>query len=68
MRKLMLCLAALVVMLGTAARAQDFAGDWQGTLKQGNVRVVVKIAKSDHGWSATMPTRRCSLWVRLRSR
>jgi uncharacterized protein (TIGR03435 family) len=54
MRKLMLCLAALVVMLGTAARAQDFAGDWQGTLKQGNVRVVVKIAKSDHGWSAIL--------------
>ena len=56
MKKLMLCLVALAGILGTAARAQEFAGDWQGTLKisGGQIRMVVKVAKTDKGWTAKL--------------
>jgi uncharacterized protein (TIGR03435 family) len=55
MKKLMLCIVALAAMFGTAARAQDIAGDWQGTLPAGKgVRLVARIAKADKGWTATL--------------
>jgi len=48
-------MVALAAMIGTGARAQDLSGNWQGTLKAGKgVRLVVKIAKLDKGWSATL--------------
>lgn len=57
MKKLMLCLVALATLFTTSAlRAQDMAGAWQGTIKAGSkdVRIVVKIAKADKGWTATL--------------
>ena len=38
-------------MTGLAARAQDFAGTWQGTMQAGKEqRIVVKISKANSGW------------------
>jgi uncharacterized protein (TIGR03435 family) len=55
MKGLMLCVVALVAMLGTGTQAQDITGNWQGTIKAGKgVRIVVKIAKLEKGWSATL--------------
>jgi uncharacterized protein (TIGR03435 family) len=57
MKKLMLCLVALAALVATPAlRAQDISGAWQGTIKAGgkDVRIVVKVAKLDKGWSATL--------------
>ena len=49
MKKWMLCVVVVAAMFGTAARAQDFVGDWQGTLEdhRWGTRMVVKVAKSD---------------------
>jgi len=57
MRIKTLWLCALATLLGTTLRAQDIAGDWQGTLKDGaqELRIVLQIAKRDNGgWKATM--------------
>jgi hypothetical protein len=55
MIKRMLCLGAFAVF-GIALRAQDIGGDWQGTLKAGpaNLRLIMKIAKTDVGWNASL--------------
>src|ERR1700691_438382 len=48
---------ALAILSGTALHAQDFAGDWQGTLKIGaqELRVIVKVDKNDNGgWTAAL--------------
>ncbi len=47
--------AALVVFWGGALRAQDMAGNWQGTLEapNGPLRIVLKVSKAENGgWSA----------------
>ena len=57
MKKLMVWVLALAGMCGTAAQAQDVAGNWQGTLSlgSGRLRMVVKVAKSDKdGWTAML--------------
>jgi uncharacterized protein (TIGR03435 family) len=58
MKKLMLCMVALAATCGTTAKAQDFAGAWQGTIKPsggGDLRLVVKVSKGDKGgWSAKL--------------
>ena len=60
MKRKLPCVFALTALVGTALYAQDsaiaIAGDWQGTLKtprQGDLRIVVRIAKGDGGdWNA----------------
>jgi hypothetical protein len=50
---------AVAMLLRCVLSAQDFAGDWQGTLKFGknDERVVISIAKSANGgWAATEVT------------
>jgi uncharacterized protein (TIGR03435 family) len=48
MKKMMLWVMAAVAMLGVGVRAQDIAGDWQGTIHAGNdLRIVIKITKDD---------------------
>lgn len=57
MGKKMLRLGAIAMLLGSTLHAQDFTGDWQGTLKVGSqeLRLVVEIARGDAGgWKATM--------------
>jgi len=65
MKKMMLSLVALAALVATPAlRAQtaappapgDLSGAWQGTIKAGgkDVRIVVKVAKLDKSWSATL--------------
>ncbi|MDP9051098.1 MAG: TIGR03435 family protein [Acidobacteriota bacterium] len=57
MKKLMMLVAAIVLMFGTtAARAQDITGDWQGTLKVGKgLRIIMHLYKGDKdGLSVTM--------------
>jgi uncharacterized protein (TIGR03435 family) len=57
MKKMLLGLVALVALVATPTLlAQDFTGNWQGTIKAGgkDVRIVVKVAKLDKGWSATL--------------
>jgi uncharacterized protein (TIGR03435 family) len=56
MKKLLLCVVALVAMLGMSARAQDLAGNWQGTLKAGkDLRVILNVYKGDKdAWGAKM--------------
>jgi non-heme chloroperoxidase len=52
-----LVIALAAVAFVPIAKAQDIAGDWQGTLKAGpqELRLVVKIAKDDGGgWKATL--------------
>jgi uncharacterized protein (TIGR03435 family) len=55
MKKLMLCMVMLAAMLGTA-RAQDLAGNWQGTLQAGKgLRIIVNFYKgTKDAWSAKM--------------
>src|SRR5207253_22448 len=55
MRATTLCAGALAIL--STLCAQDFAGDWQGTLKAGpqELRVILKIGKAaDGGWNATL--------------
>jgi pimeloyl-ACP methyl ester carboxylesterase len=54
MKKLMQWIIVLATLSGAALRAQDIAGDWQGTLQVGKgLRIVLKISKTDSGgWSA----------------
>jgi len=53
MKKLMLWVIALTTLAGACLQAQDIAGTWQGTLQAGKgLRTVLKITKSDSGWSA----------------
>ena len=68
MKKLMVWVVVLAAMFLPMLRAQtagpaatvthapgDIAGDWQGTVNPGKeTRVVVRIAKSDKGWSGKM--------------
>jgi uncharacterized protein (TIGR03435 family) len=57
MKKLMLCLVALAALVAPLAlRAQDIAGDWQGTIKAGNkdLRLVVRVTKDDGRLKAVM--------------
>jgi uncharacterized protein (TIGR03435 family) len=56
MKKLLLCVVALAAMFGMGARAQDLAGNWQGTLKAGkDLRVIFNVYKGDKdAWSAKM--------------
>lgn len=56
MKKLMVCMAMLVAMLGTGAYAQDLSGNWQGTLHLGkDLRIIFNLYKGDKdGWSAKM--------------
>jgi uncharacterized protein (TIGR03435 family) len=57
MKKLMVCVVALAAMFGASVRAQDVAGDWQGTLKitGGQIRMVVKVSKEEKGvWAAKL--------------
>jgi hypothetical protein len=55
MKKLLLCVVALAAMFGTGARAQDLSGNWQGTLKAEDLRVIFNIYKGDKdSWSAKM--------------
>src|ERR1700686_689698 len=46
---------AVAAVAATTHPRGDIAGDWQGTLEVGHsVRVVVKIAKADKGWTANL--------------
>ncbi|HKB10445.1 MAG TPA: alpha/beta hydrolase [Vicinamibacterales bacterium] len=50
-------LAALGLLFGSAAYAQDLEGDWQGTLQAGNqpLRLIVTFTPADGGrWTGTM--------------
>jgi uncharacterized protein (TIGR03435 family) len=55
MKKLMMCLAACVLLVSSALRAQDVTGKWQGTLKAGkDLRLVLDVSKDDGKLKATM--------------
>ena len=46
MKKLLLLIVALGVLMGSALRAQDFTGNWQGTLNDGkNLRLILVVSK-----------------------
>ncbi len=48
MKKMLLCVMASVLMFAGGLRAQDIAGNWQGTLAAGKgLRMVIKITKDD---------------------
>jgi len=48
MKKLMMLVAAVGMMFGMSAGAQDISGDWQGTLHaEKDLRIVIKITKDD---------------------
>ncbi len=51
MKKLMMLALSVAAVMGGVARAQDVVGDWQGSLNLGggNLRMVMKVAKSDKG-------------------
>jgi pimeloyl-ACP methyl ester carboxylesterase len=54
---LLIAISVLVVCVTSAAHAQDISGDWQGTLKgttaSADLRLVLRIKKSDKdGWGA----------------
>jgi hypothetical protein len=56
MKKCMLWVFAVLMLGGAAVRAQDMAGNWQGTMAtpNGEYRIVLAISKADNGgWSAT---------------
>jgi hypothetical protein len=56
MEKSAIWAGALAMRFGTTLRAQNIAGDWQGTLKAGpqELRLVLAIDKSADGkWDAT---------------
>ena len=56
MTRLLLCVVALAAMFGTGARAQDLAGNWQGTLKAGKDLRVIRprekesVLSTSKGW------------------
>jgi len=57
MRKNTLLLGALAMFLASTLRAQDIAGDWQGTLKLGSreFRYIVEITRAESGsWKASV--------------
>ena len=64
MKKWMLGMVALAALFVPTLYAQsaaapapgDLSGNWQGTIKAGgkDVRIVVKIAKADKAWTATL--------------
>ena len=55
MKKLLACLIALAALTGTALRAQDIAGTWQGTLTANrDLRIILKISKDDGKLKAVM--------------
>jgi uncharacterized protein (TIGR03435 family) len=56
MKKLLLCVFALVAVFETGAQAQDLSGNWQGTLKAGqDLRIIVTFTKGDKdAWNAKM--------------
>jgi non-heme chloroperoxidase len=56
MRTMMHCILVLAALCGTSLTAQDIAGDWQGILKpgDGDLRLVLHIAKEDDGWNVTL--------------
>ena len=49
--KRFLAIAALTFLAATVARAQDIAGDWQGTIKtgMGELRLVLHVTKNADG-------------------
>jgi hypothetical protein len=52
---LAMCSFGAVLLMTSAARAQDLAGDWQGTIQGADRRVVVLVAgERAVGWSATL--------------
>ena len=54
MKKLMFAAAALALLAGGAARAEDAAGDWAGVL-MGQLHVIIHLEKgSDGKWSGTL--------------
>jgi uncharacterized protein (TIGR03435 family) len=56
MKRLMLWMVALAMVAGSALRAQDVAGTWQGTLHPTpgkEMRIVLKIAKAGNALSGT---------------
>ena len=56
MKKWMALIFAIVMFGGNAARAQEIAGNWQGTLQtnNGEYRIVLAVAKADTGgWTGT---------------
>jgi non-heme chloroperoxidase len=57
MLKKKLLIVSLMALLGTAARAQEIAGDWQGILKNPaqDLRVIIHFDTApDGGWKATV--------------
>lgn len=54
MKKVLLCVLALVILPGSLLLAQGIDGNWQATLNgpPGGLRTILKIAKSGSGWSA----------------
>jgi uncharacterized protein (TIGR03435 family) len=55
MKRLILCVAALVAMFGTGLRAQDVSGQYQGTLKAGkDLRIILALKKDDGRLQVTM--------------
>jgi hypothetical protein len=55
MKKVLLCLIALAMLAGSALRAQDITGTWQGTLHAGkDLRTILKISRDDGKLKATM--------------
>jgi uncharacterized protein (TIGR03435 family) len=56
MKKLALLMVVLGAMSGMSLRAQDVAGQWQGTLHAGSndLRIILKIAKDDGKLAVTM--------------
>jgi uncharacterized protein (TIGR03435 family) len=55
MRKLMMWVAGVALLAGSALHAQDLAGNWQGTLQVGKgLRTVLKVSKDDGKLKALM--------------
>ncbi len=56
-KKLMLFVAAFTTLFATSSRAQDLAGNWQGTLHAGtkDLRIIMALSKGDKdGYSGKM--------------
>jgi uncharacterized protein (TIGR03435 family) len=56
MKKMLLCLIALITLTGSAMRAQDITGSWQGTLHAPNkdLRTILVVSKDDGKLKAKM--------------
>jgi len=55
LKRILICLIALAGFTGSALRAQDVTGTWQGTLHAGkDLRLVLKISKDDARLKAVM--------------